>query len=250
VPPSFSRKEGAEMFTGWPAISSPHSGSSAHTSRLSLHDLVGFDIAICYRYNVSPIEVVAMMTQAPATSTTPKKKQVQPRHHAPKGRVAASLRRKKIIKGIITGKTNRQAGIDSGLSPKTAAAQVTAILKEPETQLNLRTAMEKLGMDDSFFALQLHDLVLGTKIISAMFIAPGSGTDLKDAGSMTKDFIEVPDFAAKAKGIELAYKLTGRMTDKHDVNVKPSITVVVRKFSPRGQPSVAPGSEGAEGSPT
>ena len=64
---------------------------------------------------------------------------------------------------------------------------------------------------------------------------------------MTEDFIEVPDFAAKAKGIELAYKFTGRMSDKHELDVKAAAEAVIRKFCQRGK---QPGSEGAEESPT
>ena len=104
--------------------------------------------------------------------------------------------------------------------------------------------MEKIGLNDAFFAQQHRELILGTKIISATIIVPGSGSDLQDAGSMSKDFIEVPDLQAKAKGLEMAYKLTGRFTERHEVDIKPTIRVVIRKFCSRGNPD-EPAKEGA-----
>ena len=59
----------------------------------------------------------------------PKRIQNQPRHHAAKSKVACALRRKKILKGLMEGKTQKQAGIEAGLSPKTADKQVSAILQ-------------------------------------------------------------------------------------------------------------------------
>jgi len=183
-------------------------------------------------------------------SAAPKKKKppnsggVQPKTHARKTRAASQLRRKKIIKDILAGKDRQQAGIDSGLSPKTAASQVSKILSEPQIKNALLAEMEKIGLNDAFFAQQHRELILGTKIISATIIVPGSGSDLQDAGSMSKDFIEVPDLQAKAKGLEMAYKLTGRFTERHEVDIKPTIRVVIRKFCSRGNPD-EPAKEGA-----
>lgn len=168
---------------------------------------------------------------------------IQPKTHARKTRAASQLRRKKIIKDILAGKDRQQAGIDSGLSPKTAASQVSKILSEPQIKNALLAEMEKIGMDDAFFAQQHRELILGTKIISATIIVPGSGSDLQDAGSMSKDFIEVPDLQAKVKGLEMAYKLTGRFTDKHEIDMKAPVTVIIRKFCTREKPPM----EGAPG---
>jgi hypothetical protein len=105
--------------------------------------------------------------------------------------------------------------------------------------------MEKIGMDDAFFAQQHRELILGTKIISATIIVPGSGSDLQDAGSMSKDFIEVPDLQAKAKGLEMIYKLTGRFTEKHEHEIKRPLTVVIRRFSDDDAPPDSGAREGA-----
>jgi hypothetical protein len=132
----------------------------------------------------------------------------------------------------------KQDGIDAGLSPKTADSQVSKILREPQVKNALFAAMEKLGMDDAYLAAHLRQLIEGTKIISANIIV-NSGSNLADAGSMTRDFIEVPDNVALGKGLELAYKLKGAFTDKHEVDVKRPITVVIRKFCSRTEPDGA-----------
>jgi hypothetical protein len=183
-----------------------------------------------------------MIEQSPSSNNTtdpaqPKPKRsggVQPRKQANKNRAVVKKRRKKIIKDILAGKTNQEAGIAAGFSPKTAAQQVSQTLRNPIIQNALLAEMEKIGMDDAFFAQQHRELILGTKIISATIIVPGSGSDLQDAGSMSKDFIEVPDLQAKAKGLEMAYKLTGRFTEKHEVDVKRPVNIIIRKFCSRG----------------
>jgi hypothetical protein len=175
-----------------------------------------------------------MTTQASATNTAPKKKQVQPRHHAPKGRVAAAARRKKIINALLDGKESLQAGIEAGLSPKTAQSQVSQILNNPKTQDALLAAMAARGMDDDYLAEQHKRLIEATKVISAIVIAPG-GSDLTDAGSMTKDFIEVPDYSAMARGLDLAYRLRGLYRDRTEVDLRQPVQIVIKKFCSRGQ---------------
>lgn len=106
--------------------------------------------------------------------------------------------------------------------------------------------MEKHGVSDDCIAERLRVLIYGKKVISANVFVPGSGTDLADAGSMTKDFIEVDDNQAIAKGIEIACKLKGAFAaEKKDVNIKRPLTVVIRRFS--DEDAAPPVSGGAAG---
>lgn len=163
---------------------------------------------------------------------------VQPKTQAPKNKAAVKMRRKKIIKAVAEGKTLQEAGIIAGLAPKSAESQVCKTLKNPQVQNALVSEMEKIGLGDACIAERLHTLIHGKKVISAVILAPGSDTDPADAGSMTKDFIEVDDNQAIAKGIELACKIKGQFAaDKHDVNIKRPLTVVIRKFSDDDEPS-------------
>ena len=90
--------------------------------------------------------------------------------------------------------------------------------------------MERRGMGDDYLAEHHRMLIEGTKVISANIIVPGGGTDLKDAGSMTKDFIEVPDFQAKAKGLDMFYRLLGLYKDKQEIDLKQPITFITKDF--------------------
>ncbi len=171
---------------------------------------------------------------------------IQPKHHAQKTRAAAKARRKQIIRDVAAGKPLQQAGIDAGLSPTSAASQVSRIVREPQTQDALLAALEKRGLTDDYAADHHRQLIEATKVISAMVIAPGSGSDLKDAGSMTRDFVEVPDNQAKAKGLEMLYKLRGKFTEKHEHDIKQPVNIIIRKFCSR-TPTDKPSAGGEKG---
>jgi hypothetical protein len=158
----------------------------------------------------------------------PKKKQNQPKTHAAKSHAQSELRRKKIVKAILEGKSAVTAGIDSGLSPKTASSQVSGILKEPKTQDALRIAMEKLGLDDDFFARKHVELMNIKRYLPARGTDPGSGA--------APGYIEVPDGVALAKGLDIAHKLSGRYVDKHEHEIKRPLQIIIRKFCTPGKP--------------
>jgi len=155
---------------------------------------------------------------------------IQPKSHAKKNKAAVEARRKAIINALLDGKSTLQAGTEAGLSPKTADSQVSQILNNPKTQNCLLEAMERRGMGNDYLAEHHRMLIEGTKVISANIIVPGGGTDLKDAGSMTKDFIEVPDFQAKAKGLDMLYRLLGMYKDKQEIDLKQPITFITKDF--------------------
>jgi len=159
----------------------------------------------------------------------PKKKQNQPRHHAAKSKAAAKLRRKKIIKAISEGKTLKQAGIEAGLSPKTAPAQVNAILNEPEMVSQFKKLLDE-AVPDSILSAKYQELLCSKKVISAMVIAP-SGDGMKDAGSMTKDFIEVDDCAVQLKCADSIAKLKGHLIDRSEHSGKDGGPILLSQMS-------------------
>jgi DNA-binding CsgD family transcriptional regulator len=181
-----------------------------------------------------------MRNQSPGTETTASTKHkspprgIQPKHHAGKSRAAAQARRKIIANALLDGKTTQEAGLLAGLSPKTADSQVSQILRHPQTQDALLAAMAARGMDDDYLAKHHKMLFEATKVISAIVIAPG-GSDLTDAGSMTKDYIEVPDYSAMARGLDLAYRLRGLYKDRTEVDLRQPVQIVIKKFCSRGQ---------------
>lgn len=162
-------------------------------------------------------------TPTDESTGTPKKKQVQPKHHAGKSHAVASARREKIIKGVMEGKPLKQIGLEAGLSPKTADSQVSRILQEPQVKNSLLAAMERIGINDVYLAEQYKKLIEGKKYIPSR-------------GDAEAPYIEIDDLQAKAKALELAFKLTGRFIEKHEVDVKPRVKVIIKKFCSRGTP--------------
>lgn len=59
----------------------------------------------------------------------------------------ADQKRDKFVRGIISGKTQKQSAIDAGYSPKTAESQASQILKHPKVKAALAKARTKA--DDS-----------------------------------------------------------------------------------------------------
>lgn len=145
----------------------------------------------------------------------PKRRQSQPRHHAAKSKEACKLRRKKILKGLMEGKTQKQAGIEAGLSPRTADKQVSAILQEPRTLTLFKALLDK-AIPDEKQAEKYRELLEATKVISAIIINGNS----QDANSMTKDFIEVPDYPTQLKANDSISKLKGHLVEANQTNVQ------------------------------
>ena len=170
-----------------------------------------------------------MTAQTPTTEAIPKRKQQQPKHHAGKSRAVASARRRKIVQGVLEGKPLKQIGIEVGLSPKTADNQVTKILREPHTKNALLEAMEKAGLNDEELARQHCALMNASRYL------PARGDDV--GSPEAQGYIAVPDYQAKAKALEMFHKLTGSYVDRHEVDMKQPVTIVIRKFCSRGNPS-------------
>jgi hypothetical protein len=145
------------------------------------------------------------------------KKQVQPKKHAGKTKAVVQARRKKIIKAIAEGKTQKEAGIEAGLNPNSARQQVGEILAEPCVQ---KTFLEILNekIPDDFHSNVYREGMEANKVISANVIAP-NGEGMKDANSMTKDFIEVPDHPTRIKAADSVSKLKGLVVDKKQVGL-------------------------------
>lgn len=91
----------------------------------------------------------------------------------------------------------------------------TALASENLRKLNIGEAMEKYGITDQYLLSKLKEGLDSTRTISAKIIMKGGGN--RDATSQTDDFIDVPDFNARHKYLELALKLKGRLTNKIDL---------------------------------
>ena len=152
-----------------------------------------------------------------ATAPKVKKKQVQPKTHAGKTKAVVNARRKKIIKAISEGKTQKQAGVEAGLNPNSAQQQTSQILLEPCVKKSFLEILNDKVPDD-FHSNVYREGMEANKVISANVIAP-NGEGMKDANSMTKDFIEVPDHPTRIKAADSVSKLKGLVVDKQQVGL-------------------------------
>lgn len=141
-----------------------------------------------------------------------KKKQVQPKTQASKGREVVKARRKKILKALVEGKTQKQAGIEAGLKPEYAEKQVSQILSNPSVKKTFQDLLNET-IPDERQANKYLECLDATKVISANVIASG-GEGMADANSMTRDFIDVPDYAVQLKTNDSISKLKGYVVDK------------------------------------
>lgn len=129
-----------------------------------------------------------------------------------------TLKQRKLIKARAEGKTLQQAGEIAGFSPKSAEVQACMEMKKPEVSEAWERLLNRICPDD-LLANTYLDCIQATKVISANVIAP-NGEGMADAHSMTKDFIDVPDFPTRLKASDSVAKLKGYLIERvqHDAS--------------------------------
>ena len=142
------------------------------------------------------------MSECPKiTPKKEKRKQVQPKHHAAKSKLIAQARRKKIIEGIIEGKTQKQAGIETGLNPNSAERQVSTILKEPEVQKTFRQLLDA----------QIPDKKLTSKYDSLL--------ESKKYLPTSEGLTPVEDCSVQLRAADSVAKLKGYLVDRAEIGL-------------------------------
>lgn len=128
----------------------------------------------------------------------------------PKKERKLSLRERRLIKNLMNPaiKTKREAGIKAGYKKNAVSVTVSDKLNKPNFMSALHIALEKAGLTDNKLADKFKELLEAKKVISANVIN-SSGDGLKDANSMTKDFIDVPDNDIQLRTATVISKLKG-----------------------------------------
>jgi len=125
---------------------------------------------------------------------------------------------KYIKERAVKRKSIRNAAKSAGISLATAAraeadprirSEMAIAIDEAAKRRGYKSAKDKIA-DTVIESLE------ATKVISANVIAP-DGEGMKDANSMTKDFVEVPDFQARIKAADLAGKFRGDFIERHEI---------------------------------
>ena len=115
--------------------------------------------------------------------------------------------------------------IDAGYTERTAHGECSN--KAKELAPTIQALMEKKGLTDSMLLGVLDDGLKANKVISCNIIALDK-EGMKDADSMTKDFVDVEDHPTRHKFLDTALKLKRHLDKDEDKNQQ--ITVILQKW--------------------
>lgn len=138
-----------------------------------------------------------------------------------------NLRQQKFKANRLAGMNLTNAAIAAGYSRKYAMAKGTKI--DRLIRVELESAFEQAGLTDKAIVEHALEGLKATKAISCNVIAQ-NGEGMKDANSMTKDFVDVPDWQARHKYFETILKLTGKLKDKPLIDLSEHKTYNVTKI--------------------
>ncbi len=144
------------------------------------------------------------MTDHSISQRTGKHKQKQ----LGKSKRALELRAKIIATAMLNGATQEQALISVGYSERTARGQAAAVLGNPVIQAAFSDILEKAGLSDEYVAGKHRELLEAKKIVS-----------IRTEGEGVTE-VTVPDYTARARGLDMYYKVAGRYLDKQEVSGK------------------------------
>jgi phage terminase small subunit len=128
-----------------------------------------------------------------------------------------TLKQRKLIKGKSEGKTTREASKQAGLNEQYACE----LLKKPEIKATIQDLMEHMGLSDDALLIKHKELLNAQKQLSGV----------REAGSDSIEFVEVPDHAVQVKALEMAYKLKSAFVEKKEVELKGELKINILKFS-------------------
>lgn len=127
---------------------------------------------------------------------------------------AVTIRERKFIKGILEGMTPTAAMRAAGYAKTTA--NVKQGQKLEKVRESLQELMDRKGISDDCLLNALAEGLKATKNISCNVIIK-TKDGMKDADSMTKDFVEVEDFPTRHRYLETGLKLKGHLKDTVDI---------------------------------
>ena len=128
----------------------------------------------------------------------------------PKKKRPLTVKQKKLIKGVAEGKTQKQAAIDAGYSPKCADEIASQQLNKDSVKQTLQQLMEKMGLSDDELLVKHKELLNAKRQVS-------DGTKL----------VDLPDYQTQIRALDSAYKLKGAYVEKREVVFPEGIAIDV-----------------------
>jgi len=152
---------------------------------------------------------------------------------------------RRLVKGMAAGKKQKVAAKEAGLNEQYASD----VLKKPEVRATLVNLMDKAGLSDKNL-LSVHKEMLGaSKTVS---IVPKKGeTEGRDATESSVEFVDVPDWQARGKALEMGYKLKGAFIERHEVSAPGGgpIEYAIKEFPEEALRAIASRSRRGVGTP-
>ena len=133
----------------------------------------------------------------------------------------ASIKERKLVQGVLQGKSVRQAAKEAGYAESTANVKSYGILKRPRVQSLLTDALERAGITPDRLAHVLADGLLATKVIK------------------TQDgWREVPDHRIRLEAYEQATRAYGFVPKSQELPEPPlpDLKVNIMVAEPKAQP--------------
>jgi phage terminase small subunit len=125
-----------------------------------------------------------------------------------------NIRQQKYKKHLLEGKSKYESAKLAGYSETTALTHTAQLDK----RIGIDKVMEKNGLTDSFLIEKHRKLLEAVKVIGYLHhykkAEKGGIEKIAPDEVVSNEFIEVPDYQAIAKGLELAYKLKGHLKEK------------------------------------
>ena len=140
-----------------------------------------------------------------------------------------NIRQQKYKKNRILGMNCYNAARSAGYSETTAKSRT----KQLEARIKITDVLERKGLTDSVLAEKLSELLNATKVIGYLHNYKKSekvGIEkISPDEVISNEFLDIPDWQARGKGLELALKLKDLLRDKveHSGEIKGGNRVVI-----------------------
>ena len=140
-----------------------------------------------------------------------------------------NIRQLKYRRNRVLGMNKYNAARAAGYSETTAKTHT----KELEIRCKIADVLERQGLTDDVLIMKLSELLGATKVIGYLnqYIKAEKGglEKLSPDKVVSNEFIDIPDWSARAKGLELALKLKDLLKEKveHSGEIKGGETRII-----------------------